>query len=265
MATIETIQLAKIAPIRTHTPRATSRIAEHYTVKSGDTLSAIVREHLTSTGRDASAQAVYKGVQQVAKTNRISNPDFIMAGQHIELNIPQPRSSQSFTDTLETIARNPQTSMTSLATHAGVPSSDAPFAQVLNGPATISSPFGLRKHPIHQDYRKHYGIDLMALPNTPITPIRSGTVVFSGWKSGHGNTIIVQHDNGLETQYSHAAKRLVRTGDHVSANSIVGLVGDTGQTTGPHLHMEVKANGRPVNPLPYLRSDAKETVPADGV
>ena len=254
MTTLDPIQTVKHTPLRTKPSIPDWNIKETYKVRKGDTLSAIVREHLIATGRNVNTQSIYHAVQQVAKANDIANPDQIQVNQRIELDLPQARSAQSFQDTLKStvISKNaPQKSTETLnmAQHL-------PHSQVLDGPAMISSPYGMRTHPIHKNHQHHNGIDLAAVRNTPITPMRPGTVLFSGWKPGHGNTIVIRHDDGLETQYSHAAKRLVHEGDRVSAESVLGLVGESGQATGPHLHLEVKQYGQRVNPLPYLLNDS---------
>ncbi len=252
MPTTDSIHTAKVIPQRTETPRAAWPSKETYTVKSGDTLSEIVQEHLMSTGREVSSQSIYQGVQEVAKNNGISDPNRILSGQKINLSVSQERLASSFDDTLvETIALGKAS--TDLPSKTGVSTA---YAQVLDGPATLSSTFGARKHPIHNRFHHHNGIDLAAEANTPITAMDDGTVSFSGWKPGHGNTIVVRHDNGVETQYSHAAKRLVELGERVTENSVLGLVGDTGMATGPHLHLEVKQYGRTVNPMPYLLNSA---------
>lgn len=223
-------------------PRLTGpRVAEHHAVQRGDTLSGIVREYLTANGRDHSARAVYEGVKLVAQANGIENPDRIFAGQRIEVELSTPRMAGSFPAMLETVAKE------------AVPDKPAGlYSKVLDGAAKLSSPYGQRKHPIFNDQRNHTGIDLAATRNTPITSMRTGTVSFSGWKQGYGNTVIVKHENGIETQYSHASKRMVSEGDRVNEDTVVGLVGSTGDSTGPHLHFEVKRNGRLVNPIPYL-------------
>jgi len=78
-------------------------------------------------------------------------------------------------------------------------------------------------------------------------------VVFSGWKPGYGKTIIVRHDDGLETRYGHASKTLVKPGDRVDEGAEIALLGNTGRSTGPHLHFEVRRDGRSVDPLPYIQ------------
>lgn len=100
--------------------------------------------------------------------------------------------------------------------------------------------------------RLHTGVDIAAPTGSPIYAADGGTVIFSGWESGYGYLIKIDHKNGYVTYYGHASKLLVKSGDKVYKGQEVALVGSTGHTTGPHLHFEVRKNGVPVNPLPYL-------------
>jgi murein DD-endopeptidase MepM/ murein hydrolase activator NlpD len=109
----------------------------------------------------------------------------------------------------------------------------------------------------HQDdggYRGHSGIDLAAPHGTPIFAGANGTVIFSGWQGGYGNLIIIDHDNGLRTYYSHNSQNAVREGDVVSQGQTIGFVGMTGRADGNHLHFEVRyqSDNRTRNPANYL-------------
>jgi len=119
--------------------------------------------------------------------------------------------------------------------------------------APLSSRFGRRYHPILHRYKVHTGDDLAASYGTAFHAAKSGTVLYAGWKTGYGNTIIIDHGGGVSTLYGHASKLAVSAGQHVNAGQYIGNVGSTGWSTGPHLHFEVRKNGSPVNPLPYLR------------
>ncbi len=120
----------------------------------------------------------------------------------------------------------------------------------VNGP--ITSPFGYRIHPI-LGYRKlHTGIDFGVGYGTPIRAADSGTVIYATWMSGYGNVIIIDHGRGISTLYAHQSSLAVGSGARVSRGQVVGYVGSTGFSTGPHLHFEVRVNGNPVDPMGYL-------------
>ena len=110
----------------------------------------------------------------------------------------------------------------------------------------LSSRFGWRWQ------RHHNGIDIAAPYGTQIYAAKAGRVTFSGWYYGYGRAVIIDHGDGVSTVYGHASKLLVRVGDMVGAGQPIALVGSTGIATGPHLHFEIRVNGRPLNPLKYL-------------
>jgi len=114
----------------------------------------------------------------------------------------------------------------------------------VNGPVT--SPFGYRWG------RLHAGIDIGVPEGTPIHAAASGTVVLAGWIDGYGNYTCIDHGGGLATCYAHQSAYAVSTGAHVSQGQVIGYVGSTGHSFGPHLHFEVRINGVPVDPLGYL-------------
>jgi murein DD-endopeptidase MepM/ murein hydrolase activator NlpD len=116
----------------------------------------------------------------------------------------------------------------------------------------ISSKFNPRRmHPILHKVRGHYGVDYAAPTGTPIWAASSGRIIFRGWRGGGGNTIIMRHDNGMQTVYMHMSRfaRGQKVGDYVRAKTVIGYVGSTGMSTGPHLHFEVRVNGKHVDPL----------------
>lgn len=126
----------------------------------------------------------------------------------------------------------------------------------------LSSRFGVRKHPIIKKWIRHNGIDLAARKGTRIYAADSGKVLFSGQKSlyrGYGKIIVIDHGKrerdgrNISTFYAHTSRILVKKGQRVKKGDEIGWVGATGYATGPHLHFEVRENGRPVNPLKYIR------------
>ncbi|MBI5849272.1 MAG: peptidoglycan DD-metalloendopeptidase family protein [Nitrospirae bacterium] len=116
----------------------------------------------------------------------------------------------------------------------------------------ISSKFGMRKHPLHGDGRFHQGMDIAAPAGTEVYPYQGGKVVFSGEQSGYGNTIVIDHGNGYTTKYAHNRVNLVKTGDLVDEDTVLAEVGSTGLSTGPHLHFEVRKNGKSLDPATVL-------------
>lgn len=125
---------------------------------------------------------------------------------------------------------------------------DLPMSLRLPVRGRITSRFGLRHDPIDGKLRHHNGIDIALPEGTPVCPIASGKVVFSGFSSGYGNCVIIEHDNGLTSLYAHNSVNLVKTGDVVDKNKIIALSGSTGKSTGPHLHFEVRKNGTAIDP-----------------
>jgi murein DD-endopeptidase MepM/ murein hydrolase activator NlpD len=119
-------------------------------------------------------------------------------------------------------------------------------------PGDVTSGFGYRIHPIFHVKKMHTGIDLDAEMGDPIKAAAGGTVVYADWKGGYGKCVIISHDGGLATLYGHMSEIQVSSGETVKRGEVIGKVGSTGYSTGPHLHFEVRVNGDPVDPLGYL-------------
>ena len=117
----------------------------------------------------------------------------------------------------------------------------------------ISSPFGWRTHPIKKARIFHTGLDIRAPRNTSIRAAQSGQVVFAGWMSGYGRSVIIRHDRVYTTLYAHAQTLKVRKGMYVRKGTVIAAVGSSGRATGPHVHFEVRCNDKPANPIRYLR------------
>lgn len=132
----------------------------------------------------------------------------------------------------------------------GVAGSPKGLISPLSGP--IISDFGMRKHPILRRVKMHTGIDITAPAGTPIHAAGAGKVVYSGWKKGYGYCIIIDHGGGLATLYAHCSRLLVGEGEVVPRGYVIAKVGTTGLSTGNHLHFEVRINGDPVDPKPYI-------------
>jgi len=115
----------------------------------------------------------------------------------------------------------------------------------------ISSTFGMRKHPIAKEWRKHAGVDFAAPTGTPIMATADGTVDFIGWQNGYGKIIVLRHGNNIITMFAHQSRfaKNLKKSEQVSQGDIIGYVGTTGWSTGAHLHYEMRIAGRPVNPF----------------
>jgi peptidoglycan hydrolase FlgJ len=134
---------------------------------------------------------------------------------------------------------------------------EAPTAWTAPVDGRLSSAFGERADPFTQATRFHRGVDIAAPAGTPIRAAQSGTVVFSGHLSGYGNTIIVEHAGGYRTLYGHASRNLVREGDKISAEQVIGEVGSSGRSTGTHLHFELQKSGERLNPQEFLTTASR--------
>lgn len=116
----------------------------------------------------------------------------------------------------------------------------------------VSSPFGWRNVSVNGN-RYHGGLDIAANMGTPVVAARSGVVTRAGWWGSYGNVVVLDHGDGAETRYAHLSAVTVRVGQGLRQGDVLGRVGSTGASTGPHLHFEVRFDGRAVDPLPYLQ------------
>lgn len=112
----------------------------------------------------------------------------------------------------------------------------------------MTSGFGIRIHPILGVARGHNGVDLAVPYGTPIAATADGTVTFANWDGGYGLLVAVDHGGGIETRYGHMSRLAVTSGQRVHVGDVLGYVGSTGLSTGPHVHYEVRANGQAVSP-----------------
>jgi murein DD-endopeptidase MepM/ murein hydrolase activator NlpD len=152
---------------------------------------------------------------------------------------------------------------------ASLPTRSASLGMTVLQPTTVSIPslvpveglaltsgFGMRWHPVLGGRRQHKGVDLAAPAGTPIFAAADGVVGRADWFAGYGLFVALEHGGTIETRYGHMSRLNVFAGQSVHKGDLIGYVGTTGRTTGPHLHYEVRIDGVAVNPMPYLQAGA---------
>ena len=125
------------------------------------------------------------------------------------------------------------------------------------GYTRITSNFGMRTHPITGIYKLHSGVDIGAPTGANFIAANDGVVTKAGYNTAYGNMVIIDHGGGISTLYAHGSEIMVQEGQTVRKGDVVLKVGSTGYATGPHAHFEVRQNGEPVNPLPYITSNTQ--------
>ena len=134
----------------------------------------------------------------------------------------------------------------------------------LAGALRRTSAFGPRVHPITGQHHHHTGVDYAAPTGTPVRSILDAEVVFAGPKGGYGQLVELRHADGTTTRYAHLDRIDVTVGQRLERGELLGTVGSTGQSTGPHLHFEVRQNGQAIDPEPYLKAQASQPVARRG-
>lgn len=129
-----------------------------------------------------------------------------------------------------------------------------PFAMPVKAAMRYTSAYGYRRDPKTGGRRFHKGDDLAAPMGTPVYATADGVVKFAGWQRGYGKLVIIQHAFGIETYYAHNSRLRVRKGQRVSRGDRISDMGSTGRSTGSHLHYEIRVNGKPVNPITYIKA-----------
>jgi murein DD-endopeptidase MepM/ murein hydrolase activator NlpD len=222
-----------------------------HTVVSGDTLWQIARNAGVS-------------VRALAAVNHICEEDVLRLGEVLVLLAPVGpiQDVQSDSESCEGVSRPAAWSPRRSVAGAGAALQDQFVQQehpglvegqmVWPSSGVVTSRFGWRTHPIFGTREFHTGVDIAASGGSPVLAARGGVVLFVGWRVGYGRIIIVGHGDGLETAYSHLSKATVQIGERVAEGQVIGLVGSTGWSTGPHLFFEIRRNGVPQNPLHYL-------------
>ena len=240
-----------------------------YTVRQGDTLSQICQSSLRRQGRVPSSQDIAKAVMVVAQANNIADPNRIQVGQTLNLNpilsstvpaggprLAQMSPSQELTRIVQSLVAKASVEKTAQTGGQG------PWQRLVDAPVEVTSGYGFRKDPFGGGSEYHSGVDLAAAPGTAIHAWKPGIVKYSGWQPDYGRMVVVAHDDGTETAYAHNSTNLVKAGQQVDAHTRVALLGSTGRSTGPHLHFEVRRDGKPVDPEPLLQDGSLQIAKA---
>jgi len=209
-----------------------------YTVKKGDTLSDIVADKMKEQGVAFDAPTLYRRVRAVAAANGIANLNLIFPGQTVDLSPMLEERTPGADSKVDLLA-----------------------LQDMQPPAhgQITSRFGMRDHPILDGERFHSGVDIAMPIGSPVEPVKTGEVIFSGEKNGYGLMVEIDHGGGVTTRYGHLSELFVKIGDAVAPGNPLGLSGETGLATGPHLHLEIREAGKPIDPLTILSQETIES------
>ncbi len=249
-----------------------------YTVRKGDTLSSIARRFnvpisalILSNG--ISPHSVLKPGQRIAIPAPRTIIHVVEKGESLwgianrygismrKLREANPRSASGLkpgmrleipVDNLDTLRRNAYRRHPAAGRNKSKrrKAGKRRFIKPVSG--SLTDKFGWRIHPIFHRRLFHHGIDLRARIGTPIHATADGKVVFSGRLKGYGNTIVIRHADGFSSRYAHCHKLLKHKGDRVRQGDVIATVGNTGLSTGPHLHFEIRRYGVPQNPVKYL-------------
>ena len=230
-------QVLIIPPVDPSSANAAAPVLTHE-VAAGETLWGIAR-------------ASGLRVETLATANHISMDSVLHPGQ--ALVIPSQDGPVPMAGARQARLRGPAVSGGPKLTFQNAPllGDSWPLAQPSEG--MITSPFGWRIHPIFGTREFHTGLDIANRLGTPVRAAESGIVRFVGWMGGYGRLVIVTHANGLETSYSHLSTMVVSLGQRVGRGQVLGRMGSTGWSTGPHLLFEVRRNGVAVDPTPFLQ------------
>ena len=129
-----------------------------------------------------------------------------------------------------------------------------PFSMPVNTPVRFTSGFGGRNDPFGRGWRRHEGQDLVGAYGSPILATADGVVTFAGWESGYGRLVKIRHEFGIETRYGHMSQIRVDVGDRVSRGDRIGDMGNSGRSTGTHLHYEIRIGGEAINPMTFIKA-----------
>ncbi len=218
---------AAVLPFPSSAPPAPGAIASH----PGHPISRVVGDGETLWDI---AQAYGVSVDAIVEANALPNGNLIFPGERLVI----PIHTVGVSGGIVPRPRRPSVSLASV------------FVWPARG--RVTSGFGFRRHPVFGTQEMHTGIDIGAPLGTPVVSARAGTVIAADWEGGYGKLVRVDHGDGLTTSYSHLSQIAVRVGQRLYPGDLIGYVGNTGFSTGPHLLFEIRVHGRPLDPLKYL-------------
>lgn len=208
------------------------------------------------------AQAQILSITNAGKTSQVivredDGEDYYLPSDAVNAAIKNlSQQTQQKEDRLASLAQKlstqPTTTIINMPTTGSYAGNGMLTVRPITSSARMSSGFGYRIHPVTGKTQFHKGMDFAAPIGTPIYATGNGVVTFSGWGTGYGRYVEVDHGNGTVTRYAHTSANYVNVGDTVYANQQIAAVGNTGRSTGAHLHYEVRQNGQAVNPQTYL-------------
>ena len=239
----------------------------------GTTRAAGFQQHLVEKGETLSeiAQKYKVPLKSIIQANSIKSAHHIRTGRTLRI----PGESLTFEDiwykvqpgdTLWRIAHRHNVEVGDLQRINGISSprslqigrmirisdSRPGFAKPLRIPLVVTSKYGYRPHPVTGRYHHHAGIDFRAATGTRVYASKAGKVIFAGRKNGYGKIVGIEHENDFTTWYGHLSRIRVKAGQTVSQGKVIGLSGNTGISTGPHLHFEIRYKGRSEKPTKYI-------------
>ena len=208
------------------------------------------------------AQAQILSITNAGKTSQVivredDGEDYYLPSDAVNAAIKNlSQQTQQKEDRLASLAQKlstqPTTTIINMPTTGSYVGNGMLALRPITSSARMSSGFGYRIHPVTGKTQFHKGMDFAAPIGTPIYATGNGVVTFSGWGTGYGRYVEVDHGNGTVTRYAHTSANYVNVGDTVYANQQIAAVGNTGRSTGAHLHYEVRQNGQAINPQTYL-------------
>ncbi|MET7485409.1 transglycosylase family protein [Streptomyces sp. NPDC005538] len=226
------------------TPQSRAGTAEMYTVVRGDTLSGIADTERVDGG--------WHGLYAANRTTVGADPDLIIPGQRLSLHAKAATATRATTKpTTKSTTKKASSDTAEKATKKKTTSHSLV--------APVNAPIGTAYHATGSSWSKgyHTGVDFLVPTGTSVKAIENGTVVEAGWAGSYGYQVVIRHADGRYSQYAHLSAISVRDGQSIGAGQRIGRSGSTGNTTGPHLHFEVRTGpgfGTDIDPLAYLRA-----------